>query len=308
MGKNIDYRIRTAKYIERRMFLDLFTKLNAFDNIENYRYIGFGSIYFTDFILFHKYLNITDMVSIEKKAIQKERYLFNKPYSFIKVLFGECQDKLEEAFGNEKRRIVWLDFDSFFDIKSVLDSINEVISLSGSGEMLLFSFNVDRTMKDEEINKFKQVLSGYLSIELKDVDFQKANLPKTFKNIIDIYIQKKLSDENLFRDDEKKISYKQLIFTKYKDSIDMLSIGGVFVSKEEECKFKDANFAELDFICDNTQMREIKIPILTTKEIQLIENEVVSFSDDLKNILKNEVDKYKKVYRYYPHYVDSNII
>jgi hypothetical protein len=43
-----------------------------------------GSPYFVDFILFHKYLNINDLVSIEREVSKKERFEFNIPYSGIK--------------------------------------------------------------------------------------------------------------------------------------------------------------------------------------------------------------------------------
>ena len=53
------------------MLRDAFRRLHPFDRIENYRYIGFGSIYFSDFHLFHRSFGMEDMLSIEKTHTQR---------------------------------------------------------------------------------------------------------------------------------------------------------------------------------------------------------------------------------------------
>ncbi len=63
--RKINYRVRPAKSIQRKMLCDALLRLSFFEPVENYRYVGFGSTTFTDFILFHKILGIKDMISIE---------------------------------------------------------------------------------------------------------------------------------------------------------------------------------------------------------------------------------------------------
>lgn len=58
----INYPLRPAKAIERRMLCAAFERLHPFQRIERYRYVGFGSIYFSDFQLLHRQLGITDML------------------------------------------------------------------------------------------------------------------------------------------------------------------------------------------------------------------------------------------------------
>jgi hypothetical protein len=50
--RKINYTLRPAKNIERKMLCEAFHKLHPFGKVQNYRYIGFGSTYFSDFILF----------------------------------------------------------------------------------------------------------------------------------------------------------------------------------------------------------------------------------------------------------------
>ena len=57
---------RPAKQVERRMLVDAFQRLQqAGFSIRDYRYVGFGSIHFVDFLIFYKLLGISDMLSVE---------------------------------------------------------------------------------------------------------------------------------------------------------------------------------------------------------------------------------------------------
>src|SRR5690606_4978275 len=79
--RRIDYSIRPAKYAERRMLCDIFRKLAAFEPVEHYRYVGFGSVWFADFMLFHRALGIRHMLSIEQAVGSRERFEANKPFN-----------------------------------------------------------------------------------------------------------------------------------------------------------------------------------------------------------------------------------
>ena len=64
-GKRIDYSLRLQKNIERKIFGDIVRSLSYFGPVDDYRYIGFGSYYYQDFMMFHKDFNIHKGVSIE---------------------------------------------------------------------------------------------------------------------------------------------------------------------------------------------------------------------------------------------------
>ena len=81
--EKINYSLRPAKSIERKMLGNAFRKLSDFGAVESYRYIGFGSTYFSDFILFHKALGIKHMISIERDRENEERFRFNCPFRCI---------------------------------------------------------------------------------------------------------------------------------------------------------------------------------------------------------------------------------
>ena len=83
--REIDYRIRPAKYAERLMMVEAFRRLR-FGSIESYQYVGLGSVYFSDFSLIHRTLGISKMVSIEKNEEDKSRFIENAPFSCIELL------------------------------------------------------------------------------------------------------------------------------------------------------------------------------------------------------------------------------
>ena len=67
-GRLINYTLRPAKCVERKIMCEFLTKFGTEIPIHKYRYIGFGSFYFSDFVLFHNQLSINNMISIEQSS------------------------------------------------------------------------------------------------------------------------------------------------------------------------------------------------------------------------------------------------
>ena len=109
--QKIDYSVRPAKSIERKMICEVISKLLILEKINNYRYVGFGSVFFTDFILLHKTFGFNSMISIEKNTQDMQRFKFNKPYSCIDLRFGTSNEVLPEI-NWDRPVILWLDYDS----------------------------------------------------------------------------------------------------------------------------------------------------------------------------------------------------
>lgn len=137
--ESINYTLRPGKSIERKMFIQLFTRLKNFYDLENYHYIGFGSIFFTDFIMVHKLLNIANMTSIEWER-NKFRAHFNLPYNAIKLVPGSCNEELPNLINENEPNITWLDYDDSID-KTFLKDIITYSSQTSSGSLLLISAN-----------------------------------------------------------------------------------------------------------------------------------------------------------------------
>ena len=76
--EKINYLLRPKKQIERKIIIEILQKIQKplKIDISKYCYIGMGSIYYYDYILFHKFLGISNMVSIDDKDCKNRFFAF----------------------------------------------------------------------------------------------------------------------------------------------------------------------------------------------------------------------------------------
>lgn len=326
MGKNsfekIDYRLRPAKAVERKMISFTMQKLNSFSLLTQYQYIGFGSTSFLDHIIFHKELGIQKLVSIEKSGKQN-RFNFNKPFHCIKIEFGQSVDILPKANWKDKT-ILWLDYDGILN-SNCLSDIRSFFSsaITGSFFILTINANPESYGKDniEREAKLKELIGeAKLPIPKKSVDYSSVKLPFTIKNILDKEINKALGERNGPVSEKEKMVYKPLFNFHYADGVRMLTIGGIIFTNENSDAYEKANFEELSFIRTDSEPFTIEIPSLTLKEIRFLNSQLPSgitdegkFSDEIYKDLnpdlpEEDVLNYSKIYNYFPIYAESLVI
>ena len=90
-GDKIDYSLRVQKNVERKIFIDIIRSLNFFRPVEEYRYIGFGSCYYKDFLLLHEKYNITTGISIERDNTVYGKYE-DKKSCYLKIFSKWLKD------------------------------------------------------------------------------------------------------------------------------------------------------------------------------------------------------------------------
>lgn len=318
--RKLNYTIRLGKTIERKYFLEVFKKLNFFQSLRDYRYIGFGSTYFADFILYHKVLGFKEMISIEREQLDQTRFNFNKPYSCIDMCYGDANEVLPGLDWN-KKTIAWLDYDKQLD-SSKLDDISTLVANMQSGSFFLISVAINsiELPKEGDINEYRieklKQMVGYerVPIDITGSDLNKKNLPSTYGKIILNEIVSALTSRNGPLEEAKKIQYEQVVNILYNDGTQMLTIGGVFYSGDDQDKFEKANFKELNFYSNNYECFEIIAPNLTIKEIKYLDallpdkiDKDGNVSEEYKKVeLPNDdIMNYAKIYRYYPTFAEA---
>src|SRR3990172_8495457 len=118
--KQFDYSLRPSKQVERKIMIEVLLRLSkAGYTIGDYRYLGFGSPYYVDFVMFHKYIFIEDMVCVEWADVKK-RMKFNKPFKFIKLKL-EALSQYIPKMRPTKKYLVWLDYDRSLDSEMLQD-------------------------------------------------------------------------------------------------------------------------------------------------------------------------------------------
>ena len=121
----ISYDLRPAKQSERRILLEVLraaSKCSAL--IGDYRYIGMGANRFYDFLLMHKYLGVSEMISLERDKKMYKRAKYNCPYGFIEVL-NKSTSTFIASDPFLKNSIVWFDYDGGLSA-NVIEDVAEI--------------------------------------------------------------------------------------------------------------------------------------------------------------------------------------
>lgn len=314
----INYSLRIAKGIERKMLSHCFQRLYSFDNLHNYRYIGFGATFFHDFKLFHRDLGISKMISIEVEEELKERFEFNKPNFCINMMYGSSFDVLPSIDWSEKT-ILWLDYDKWLK-NDYLSDISTFFSSAQSGSVFLISLNGFIEQKEgANLTKREEIVAELgekkIPVGLKDSDFNFKKLPSTLKKIVEQEIDRIMNIRNLSLDD--KFVYKPIFNFIYSDGVRMVTLGGVLHTQSDEAKFEDSNFASLDFINTDQSFFSIEPPILTVREMTLLNSQLPNGIDENGQFIDSEVanpqiplssiKNYSQIYKFFPVFAESLI-
>ena len=110
----VDYQVRPSKQVERKLFMEVLHRLSDSGlPIQNHTYVGFGSVFYVDFLLFHRYLYIDKMLCAEKADIPR-RMDFNLPYDFVVLRTKPILEVIPEI-QPQSPYLVWLDYDCGLD-------------------------------------------------------------------------------------------------------------------------------------------------------------------------------------------------
>lgn len=305
-SRRIDYRVRPAKCVERKMLCEAFQRLRVFAPVESYRYVAFGSYYFRDFVLFHKSLGITDMIAIERDTFNRTRYDFNRPFACIRMKYGTSSDVLPQL-NWDKRTIVWLDYEDPLDI-SMLGDIKFVTNAIVPTSVVIITCNAEaqeRKLEDLELEFGNRLPTG-----LKEGDLKGWGAASVYRKIIDNEILVTVSDRNGGLPDHERYKYHQLFYFQYADGAKMLTVGGILLKDDEEALQKLGLVRSLPFVRTDAQPFQIKVPNLTFRELQYLERHMPC--DDFARlghlgIPQPDLELYSQHYRYFPVFAEMEL-
>ncbi len=249
--EKVNYLFRPRKQIERKIIIEILQELKGqFNNFQDHEYIGMGSIYYYDFILFHKLLDFEKMTSIDDKVTTK-RFLFNKPYEFISFKNQLSTDFLSSQKWTDNR-IIWMDYDLKLN-EVILDDFGILSKNCIDRDILIFTIDAqcdyDDDKKDEFINTFEDFIPSSFQ---KDEYFEPLYFPKLLETIC----------LNIFKDQMLYDNYKfnKLFSFTYSDRAKMYTLGGIFSDPEKIPKLTNL------FLRQNHEIIDIDIPLITYKE------------------------------------------
>lgn len=319
----VNYSLRPAKNIERKMMAEAFARLYPLCPLSDFRYIGMGSEFFNDFVLFHETLGVEDMLSIE--CNRPERCSFNRPFGCIDIR-PDSVSKVLPTLSWTKRTIMWLDYNSKLD-DAILKDARLAISQACSGTLLIWTVNANPWGDEPEetsgarikmsdaparrLAKLRDLVgSTRVRSELTGVELAGWGLAKEFHAILTDEIRIALNDRNASSLVSNLVKFHQCFHFRYADRQRMLTVGGILLNNAD-CKSLGQNpFAGLRFIRDGVTALEIKPPILTSREVRHL-NDLLPRADAEKKRPKwlsaPEFSEYRDLYRYYPVFAESEL-
>lgn len=222
----INYSLRPNKAIQRHIVFDCLEQLDRCLPLKSALYIGFGSIWFSDFVLAHKRLGISSMISIEREEIGAIRGRFNAPFKTVSVEHGDSTPILDDirtrADALAKQWVVWLDYDRSAT-ETTLEDIRIIVTHAPPNSVLIVTLDagglgMGRSKREQYL---RNLLGDAIPEDLDDIDFEVENIPRTLAQGVLDHIGAEAI--NLGRPG----GFVQAINVAYSDSVNMITIGGV---------------------------------------------------------------------------------
>jgi hypothetical protein len=313
-NKEINYDVRVAKTIERKMLSETISRLWVLGGPKSYRYIGMGSYYFADFRLFHKVLGLDDMISIEWDVDNQSRFNFNNPFHCIRMEFGNSWDI---SLPWDKKTILWLDYDKQLDANKLLDVKQFCVNaLPGSLIVITVAAETDGLEEggsSERLDKIKKrIHPTVIPNSVLEKDLPGWGTAVLYRQLIDDYINYEINTRNGVLPVENKLNYKQFFNFHYSDGGKMLTVGGLIYNEAQKHFVETVVFDNLNFLRHEAEPYVIEVPVLTYKELRYLDSKLPSDPENLDSLLTDgiptkDIVKYRNLYRYFPTFSEVSI-
>jgi hypothetical protein len=309
--RRIDYSLRPAKHAERRMLCDVFRRLRPFGRIEEYVYVGFGSVWFSDFSLFHKALGVKDMVSIEQAEAAKERIEENKPFR-ISVDYRRSTEALPDLDW-DRNNFIWLDYDDPLSTDMLLD-MRAVARRAKSGTVLSVSVQCMKAPEisqsavagEEEVRPFDRFVTVFrrdrVPLDASEEDLYGWRYGALCRGILNRELESELAARNA--DATTAMTFKPICEIEYEDGAKMTTVVGVFCA-DGDARVDDCHFQALDFLTEYGAPVRIEVPKLTVREFRRLESQLpLGEGQELQlgTIPAGEAKRFSAMYRYLPNF------
>lgn len=303
--RKVAYDVRPAKQVERRMLIDAFHRLSSAGfPIADYQYTGMGSVYFVDFILFHKLLGLNKLLSVEIDDTIEKRINFNKPFDEVDIEVGHPIGDIIPTLSPDEKHILWLDYDDLVRREQLGDVVLAASSLS-PGSILLITVDSEAPQgkgPKQWQKHFEREAEEYLGKKKKLADFSLSKLPELNAHILGQAINQGIVAR-------PGVSFLPMFNFVYKDGHRMITVGGMIATATERRRLKGSSLVDTTYYRDSlaTAPYEVRVPKLTRKE-RLYLDTVMPCADDYLpeefEIPSEDIRAYREVYRFFPAYAE----
>ena len=303
--RSVPYELRPRKQIERRMIIDALMRLSACGfAIRDYQYTGMGSVFFVDFILFHKIIGIRKMLSVEASEKIRRRIAYNIPYAIVKTHIGPASEIIP-TLDPEIKHLLWLDYDGPID-RFVLDDLQTASTYLARGSIILVTVDLtpsewlkSAVQWEEHFLEFAEYL---LPVSASDENmFGASRLPTTHAVVLENTIKESTA--------ARSCEFHPLFNFLYSDGHTMLTFGGMIVGSAERDRLADLDAFEATYFRFKAEHPpyEIDLPNITRKERLYLDQNMPcpdGWKPDAFEMDIDAVRSYSEIYRFFPPYAE----
>lgn len=302
----VNYSLRPSKTIQRGLVFEGLRQLQEWSDWSRATYVGFGSIWFTDFILAHKALRISRMVSIEANEVGYRRACFNKPYRFIRMKHGLSFNVIpmlyEEARFPNNPAIIWLDYDKRIGIDE-LDEIRFVVEHAVADSVLLVTFDASERRYGEEPSEIADYVRGLFS-RLAPDRFSRREVRKLglAQNLAKLTLDVMGAASSAARKENGFVPAFNIV---YQDKATMVTVGAIFPRSENRRELKRITQSSTwpGIVTD-----PVIAPHLTSKESAVLQASLPARRSmtraDVRqlgfDLDQRQIEAFERFYRHYP--------
>jgi hypothetical protein len=296
------------------MLIDLYKHLR-FAPLEEYQYVGLGSVAFVDFRMVHRSLGIDTLLSIEgtDDPLEQARFVRNKPYDQIDLRFGHSSQVLP-YIDFQRHSLVWLDYDNTAR-RSMVNDLATVAAKAKSGTFLALtftnSFPTEGKAAVTALAHLKEGFPEFVPDDAQPLAYQGPRYAEFVRSVFGALLDTALADADAGVPDPLDRRYAfQVCYFKYKDGMQMATIGWIVVSERDIPTFELCRLEALPFYRSGKRAFTINIPKVTPLEIREMERRLPSpeTSDDLNWIPEDERRSFAQTYRYLPSFASVEAI
>lgn len=308
----VNYSLRPNKSIQRSIVFEGLHALQQQLGIRGSVYIGFGSVWFTDFTFASRALDLSSLVSIEQDEVGWKRAEFNKPFRNVRVEHGMSTEILEnlsrDGTLNSRHWIVWLDYDGALD-ETVIEDIRFVVENAPINSVLLLTFNAvgkNYGKPRQRAERIRSLLGAVVPEGLSDQECDDANIASTLgRYVTDFIISAALS---VSRPGGFEPAFK--IF--YRDGASMVTVGGVLPAPGAVPQTKSCL---TDKAWGGRPELPITTPLLTLKEAAVLQAQLPRRSPLTRksvqrlgfDLEEEQIRAFEKFYKYYPSFAQITL-
>jgi hypothetical protein len=250
------------------------------------------------------------MISFEMVSSLQKRVEFNKPFKCISARIGKSTDLLQDIDWNPYiKDIIWMDYDGNLEY-DMFNDIERIFSKMSAGSVYLMTCNKQLKQFESNLPEFSEKFGELVPFDISEKDFSGQNDFLLIRKMFINKIEQVLRGRNQSLQPDLHFKFHPLFLFTYRDGAQMISFGGYLDIHSNNFTLGQYHLDNFEFIKTNEERYIIDPPSVSVKETYLLNahlpNSEKGFTNEeiLDFIPVAERNKYRKLYKFLPSYMD----